>query len=260
MISEHRSINKHSFFVVIALFLWFSDMLIISISPFVFPTQKNILSDIGFFLFSQITISMLIVIVLSFTKFWRMAGFVKPTGWVWLAWSSPLWLYTLSFFFIPNATGVQAPSQLAILVLLATLIAFSEEGIYRGVLWEALRPLGTWPTVLVTSVLFGVVHALAILWGAPPVVALSRCIYAIGGGFVFAAVRVRTGSVWPCIILHAFVDSVFFAIMGGGFFDGSTGYDEKVLVGVMIGFLVLPGIVFVMWGSFAIKHIEQHFR
>lgn len=50
------------------------------------------------------------------------------------------------------------------LLLLALLVGFSEEMLFRGLLLEASRPWGLWPAVLFSSLLFGLAHAVTRLY------------------------------------------------------------------------------------------------
>ncbi len=91
------------------------------------------------------------------------------------------------------------------------MVGFSEEVMFRGFLLSALRGvMGVWPAVILSSVLFGAVHVtngfITGAWG-PAVVQASM---AAMSGLAFAALRVRTGSLWPGIVLHGLWDAGLF--------------------------------------------------
>ncbi len=84
----------------------------------------------------------------------------------------------------------------ALLVITAVLLpAFVEEWLCRGVLWIAARRLmNERQTIVVTAVLFGLLHVLT--WG--PFGFPNRAV----GGLVLGHVRARTRSLAPCVLAH----------------------------------------------------------
>jgi len=88
----------------------------------------------------------------------------------------------------------QAPAPTVVLGL-AVLPAVVEEWLCRGVLWAACRRLTTTgSTIVITAVLFGLMHVLA--WG--PFGFPSRAL----GGLVLGLLRARTNSLVPCLLAH----------------------------------------------------------
>ncbi|WP_426131520.1 CPBP family intramembrane glutamic endopeptidase [Pararhizobium sp. PWRC1-1] len=74
----------------------------------------------------------------------------------------------------------------------AVLTPIGEELLFRGVIANALNKYGAWAGVGLSSVIFGLVHGWSVvLW------------VAIMVGLLSAILLRRTGSVWPCIVLHA---------------------------------------------------------
>lgn len=83
----------------------------------------------------------------------------------------------------------------------ATFVApVVEELTFRGLGYTLLVPYGKWVAILGTGILFGVWHGLII---ALPVLA--------GFGIVLAWLRYTTGSVYPCIALHAMFNGIAIA-------------------------------------------------
>lgn len=84
-------------------------------------------------------------------------------------------------------------STTIVLLLVCVTPPLLEELAFRGVLLERIREsFGTQPAAIVVSILFSVLH-LALL-SFVPLAALA---------LVFAALRVRTGSLWPAVVGHA---------------------------------------------------------
>ena len=99
-----------------------------------------------------------------------------------------------------------------------------EEIFFRGFVYRALRSrLSIWAAAAIDGVLFGAVHynfegaeALLLL---PPLVLL---------GFLFCLVYERTGSLLPAIAMHAFNNTVAYAVLTDG------GWQVSVLAGPVV--------------------------
>lgn len=83
-----------------------------------------------------------------------------------------------------------APYPTALLVG-AVVPAISEEAAFRGYILTGLRPLGRTAAVVLTGVLFGLMH-----------LSLVRALPLITLGLLFAAAVERTGSILPSILMH----------------------------------------------------------
>jgi len=104
---------------------------------------------------------------------------------------------------VPQGPLIQAASapgwQRIVFVVLAVLLApLVEEFLFRGVLFTGMaRSWGVWPAGIIVTVLFALLHLadIAGYWPALGVVALV--------GAAMLIVRIRTGSLWPAIAMHA---------------------------------------------------------
>jgi uncharacterized protein len=103
---------------------------------------------------------------------------------------------------------VRPLSAVAVSVLIVAYIATAvfEEGLWRGVVLGLLRPTAIWRAVLISSLLFGLGHlGNTALRGVSPIIA-AQALGAAVQGVGFAALRLRTGTVWPLIGIHAVHD------------------------------------------------------
>lgn len=82
----------------------------------------------------------------------------------------------------------------AVVALLAPIV---EEITFRGLGYRLLEPFGKWTAVLLVGLLFGLAHGLV---EALPILA------AFGAGLAY--IRMRTGSVYPGMIVHAAFNSL----------------------------------------------------
>ena len=97
---------------------------------------------------------------------------------------------------------------MAMAVLVAPLV---EETLFRGYLYPLFaRSFGVWPGILLTGLLFGLMHGAQLGWTWSLVTIL------IGVGIVFTLVRARTGSVFASYLMHLGYNSLisFFAVLG----------------------------------------------
>ena len=135
---------------------------------------------------------------------WTLAGFTPPARW------RDLRLYWLPVVLlaVPFVAGVRALPLDALGLLLVAYVATAvfEEGLWRGVMVGLLRPTGIWRAVLLSSLLFGLGHlGNSALRGVSPLIAAQG--FGAGvQGVGFAALRLRTNTIWPLIAIHALHD------------------------------------------------------
>lgn len=143
--------------------------------------------------------------------------------------------YVLTFFSeiglsVPESpqTMVNTPASLAInLFTLAVLPALLEEMIYRGYILQTLRSYGNWFAVIISSLLFSLMHG-----------NLRQIPFAFIVGLVLGALYVITDNIWVSIAVH-FTNNAVSVLMEYFGFSLSEEY-----VGVFYA-LVIYGLFFV---------------
>lgn len=99
--------------------------------------------------------------------------------------------------FTSTGSGVMRetqPYQLVLSVFSTAMIpAAAEELLFRGMIISNLKPYGKGMAVLVSALLFGLMHT-----------NLSQLLYATAAGVVLGAVYVMTNSLWLCMLIHFF--------------------------------------------------------
>ena len=89
------------------------------------------------------------------------------------------------------------------------LVGFVEEMIFRGFLFRALlKKDGPKAAVIVSAVSFGIGHIVNLLAGMATLENLMMVVFAVAWGFVFTMAYYKSGSLWPCILIHALVDVI----------------------------------------------------
>jgi uncharacterized protein len=108
---------------------------------------------------------------------------------------------------LPDSLGVDESTAalVAVCVLVTVIAPIAEEILFRGFIYGALRNWrGPWPAALATGIVFGAIHA----GGTEAVFLVPLAIL----GFMLCVLRERTGSLLPCIALHAINNGLAFGI------------------------------------------------
>ncbi|MBM6589498.1 CPBP family intramembrane metalloprotease [Brevibacterium sp. RIT803] len=138
---------------------------------------------------------------------------------------------------------------------LNVIVAFGEEVGWRGWLLTSLRPLGTWPALLIVGVIWGLWHAPLILLGynfaRPDITGVA---FMVGGcimlGILFGWLRLRTGSVWPAVAAHAALNGSAGMLLGL-FIDGSASTPDMALVSFLgvSGWIVSAIVIAILFAT-----------
>ena len=108
-----------------------------------------------------------------------------------------------------NGVALQAsPFEIATHILSMATVAFLEELIFRGLLFNGMRRGGLTAAIIVSSLTFGMGHIVNLLTGAPVFDTLLQLVYASAIGFCYTAIFIKGGSLLPCILSHALVNSM----------------------------------------------------
>ena len=135
---------------------------------------------------------------------YRRVGFCAPRRWnrLWLAW------LPAGYVVLALSGGADDRSVLAVLGIVGLVLAvgLEEELWTRGLILESLRWRGTTVAVVLSAVWFGALHSLNLLSGQPASATLAQVGFATAFGLGVGAVRVRVGTLWLPIALHALYD------------------------------------------------------
>lgn len=143
---------------------------------------------------------LLAVALLYGTGLWREAGFNRPiTKNLRLLWF-PLFVGVLTLSGGVFVAGFDALTSTFLVVLVAV---FAEELLFRGLLWRVLAPGGPVGAMILTSLLAGALELGRATTDGPWPEAVRVTALTVCGGFTYAALRWRTGSLWPVIAVHA---------------------------------------------------------
>lgn len=161
--------------------------------------------------------------------------------------------------------GVPAPP--AIVVILAQLVtipfaaatinavlAFGEELGWRGFLVPALRPMGTWPALLISGAIWGLWHSPVILLGYNfGRFDITGVLFMTGGcitwGVLLGWLRLRSASVWPAVFAHGAMNAsgglIALVYLAGTTYDpalaGILGVSGWIVCAIVAAVLALTG-------------------
>lgn len=157
-----------------------------------------------------------------------------------------LWLFWLPFVpVIGNLLdGVQSTdsAQILLFLVMALLSGFVEEILFRGLILRALLPTGIWRAALISAALFGSMHILNVLTMSNPIYALLQVGYAAAIGFAYAALVIRTGTLWPLILAHCLTNFAGFMAANGAGLAGPVAMREFIFAAAYIALFSAYGI------------------
>lgn len=143
------------------------------------------------------------------TRPWPALGWIAAT-WFGFFLFSVIWVAALGINEkddLPDQLGADKSTlaMLAVAGLVCVVAPIAEEVFFRGYFFTALRNWkGLWPAAILTGLTFGAIHA-----GSAPV---GYLVPLAVFGFGLCLLYDRTGSLYPCIVLHAFNNSLAFGI------------------------------------------------
>jgi uncharacterized protein len=85
------------------------------------------------------------------------------------------------------------------------LTGFMEEGLMCGIVLRVLKPTGVTRSVVISSLLFGLMHIGNLLYRNPFIV-FAQMIGAFVHGIGLSAIRLRTNTIWFPVVLHGLHD------------------------------------------------------
>ncbi len=203
-------------------------------------------------IFEIVMVLLLIWVVIKFYS-WKEVGFTKIDK------KQALWLIPtfglLAFAafplidFISQNTDKITPEQWKLFGLVAfttALVGFGEELMYRGImLWEFMKKNKLISWVLISSVIFGFLHAVNVFWGQSVNATISQVVVTSVVWLFFALLRIKIKNIIPLMIFHWLYD---FILIGSGVFGLDTP-DTAVYLFVFEIWFILIFLPMLIWGN-----------
>lgn len=149
--------------------------------------------------------AVLVILPLTLLGWWSKTGFTRGIH------ARDLLLYIVPFILLvlptfallPGVLTESAPQLTILAACVVVLVGFVEEGFFRGVLLQCALPRGIWPSVILSTFLFSLAHIGNIFSGFSWNYIIAQVLLTIGMGVLLSALRLRSETIWLCILLHA---------------------------------------------------------
>jgi membrane protease YdiL (CAAX protease family) len=142
-------------------------------------------------------------VLLSITRTWGLAGFGFKN------WKDKRFFFlslVVSSIFLWAGVNTHQKDSLGYTLSIQFLNAMGEEALFRGLIFVILSQLNRSYALIICGLLFGSMHLLQGLMGAPWTEAIQQALFTSMAGILFTAVRYRTNTIWTAVFLHLFLN------------------------------------------------------
>ncbi len=138
-----------------------------------------------------------------------------------------------------------------IIFIFTLAVGFSEEFFFRGVILKILKEDGVMYSIIVSSIVFGLLHASNLLGGANVLYTILQIVYALLFGLVAASIVTLHQSLTPVIVWHFLHDFLAFSM-------GDRIYGVEVeLSPIMIGLSLVQLLIMLLYTIYLCKQINN---
>ncbi len=133
-----------------------------------------------------------------------------------------------------------APAETVCRIVCMLCVGFLEEVIFRGLLLMSIARKNVRSAIIISSVTFGVGHIINLFNGSGMDLVTNLCqiVFAIAVGFLLVTIFYRGGSLLPCIITHAAINTL-------GTFANDTGLTAQMRL-VHVAALISVTVVYAL--------------
>jgi len=178
----------------------------------------------------------------------RASGLVARANWRTLPLYWPLALVAGLIWL--GSTGLPSPLQALKILLLCVAVGFSEELMFRGLVFHWFRGATIRKVIVLSAVSFGGIHLIGLASELHPAVVLSQVYFACALGLIFASARARDFSIVLPIAAHAVFD--FLAISAGGTVARTFDNVEQIVPGMLVS-----GSIALVWGLILLRRADS---
>lgn len=200
----------------------------------------------------RLTTTLILIFILWRFGWLTSAGFTRLGGW-------QFWLLTLLLFIYVFVGIIHAyfgdfrfdlskPKLVGVVTLSQLTIGLVEETAFRGVvLYTFVRLWGdsSWGlagSVLLSALFFGLPHMIWVIIGKPALQSMLMSLSAFEAGIYYGTFVLASGSIWPAVIFHGFVDAVVNVKL-----IGEPEYKEPASSGIRVVLLNLPVVIYALF-------------
>ncbi|MCZ2850366.1 CPBP family intramembrane glutamic endopeptidase [Modestobacter sp. VKM Ac-2978] len=167
------------------------------------PLQPGWFPDLGAAVVNVVLAGLTLALI-GWLGWWRETGL----AWRWPDRSWWLLLPLLGEGLLHLVDGLAGSATVLAGVAVTMLaVGLAEESLSRGLVQRLLSPLGLARAAVLVGVLFGLGHLMSGLWfGRAPDEIAFQVVNTAAFGFCLAALRWHVGTLWPLVVLHAWVN------------------------------------------------------
>ncbi|HQX17970.1 MAG TPA: CPBP family intramembrane metalloprotease, partial [Anaerolineales bacterium] len=190
------------------------------------------LSNMALYGLANLGLTLIVIVLLTRLRWWKTVGFapLRRQGDL-LFFLLPLIPVILNL--IPDVK-IESFAQVSAVFAVTLAVAFAEETIFRGLMLQAIKPLGYWRAAVITALLFGLTHAMNALTGKNMLESAMQIGYATAIGFAYAALALKKDALWLLILTHFLTDFAFFIQKPG--FALSSFWQSFIVISLTITF------------------------
>jgi uncharacterized protein len=152
-----------------------------------------------------------VVLILGWRREVGLKAVEPPRSWL------NLWLpalFVTGFYAIAVLAGLSFTQTLIFVFINTILVGISEELMFRGIVfYGALTQFRVWTAIIFTTVLFGAVHVLNGFSTGDFTSSSIQAVTAGMSGLWFMAIRLRTKSIFPGMLIHGLWDGGLFLVV-----------------------------------------------
>ena len=133
-----------------------------------------------------------------------------------------------------------SPAETVCRIVCMLCVGFLEEVIFRGLLFKAIARNNISSAIIVSSVTFGIGHIINLFNGSGMDLVSNLCqiVFAIAVGFLLVTIFYRGGSLLPCILVHAAINTL-------GTFANDTGLTTETHL-LHLGILIVVTVAYTL--------------
>jgi len=195
----------------------------------------------------NVVLALIGAVLLKHLGWWRRVGFRRSErpGLHFLLWLPlcPILAWNLSQI---QTAELVSPGHMLLWLAITLLGAFVEEIFFRGLMLRALEPRGPWKAAVLSALLFGSMHLFNGVAGFDWGIVAGQAAYASAIGFAYAAYALRTGLIWPVIIVHALANLADLVDQETLLGSDSTGEADLIRWSVYV-------VIFAVYGTWVLK-------
>lgn len=196
-------------------------------------------------LIMPIVISVFMIWVIWYLGWFARAGFTRTVRDVHVYWYPVLLAFAPTLF---AGTIEISPGWIVYYSAALIFTGISEEALARGIALPALLPRGKWVALFFAAGLFSVGHITNLFFeDFGPLEMTEKLLSTFGFAVLYGAVFIRTGNIWPLIVLHSLHDYMFLTSGTAGPFTV-----EALPLEISIGL----ALVNIAYGVFIVRKIE----